>query len=104
MIKNKTIFEKFNSSTPKIETITSLGRYYNSDITKKGVTVNYELIENFYTLENAYLSKEKYKSHLSEKVKNEQPNLFLGNKTISVIPEFIELMLYNELEIISNEK
>ncbi|MGB5646464.1 MAG: hypothetical protein WBM55_05040, partial [Muriicola sp.] len=78
--------------------------YYNSNITKKGVTINYELIQDFYTLENAYLSEEKYKSHLSEKAKNEQPNLSLENKTISVIPEFIELKLFNGLEIISNEK
>lgn len=104
VIKNKTMFEKFNSPIPEIEKITSLGKYYNSDITKKGVTINYELIQDFYTLENAYLSEEKYKSHLSEKVKNEQPNLFLENKTISVIPEFIELKLFNGLEIISNEK
>ncbi len=104
VIKNKTIFERFNSRLPMIENITSLGKYYNSDITKKGVTIDYELIEEFYSKEGSYLSKEKYKNYPKENNKNEQPNPYLGNKTISVIPDFIELMLHKELDLISDTK
>ncbi len=104
IIKNKTIFEKFNSTIPKIETITSLGKYYNSDITKKGVTISYELNQDFYSIESKYLSKENFKNYQSKTVKNEQPNPYVGNQTVSVIPEFIELMLYKDLELLSNTK
>lgn len=102
IIKNKTIFEKFDSEEPKIERITSLGKYYNSDITKKGVTINYEFIEGFFTIESKYLSKENFKNYQKGSGKNEQPNLYLGNKTFSVIPEYIELLLYKELELLPN--
>ena len=104
VIKNKTIYEKFNSTTPKVEEIAILGKYYNSDITQKGVTVNYELIEDFYTMEKKFLSKAKFKDYLSKKENEEQYNLYLGNKSFSVIPEYIELLLYNELDLISNPK
>ncbi len=104
VIKNKTIFERFNSRLPMIENITSLGKYYNSDITKKEVTINYELIQDFYSIENKYLSKENFKNYQSRKGENEKPNPYLGNKEVSVIPEFIELMLYKDLELITNSK
>jgi len=103
IIKNKTISEKFNSASPTIEKISSLGKYYNSDITKKGVSINYELIQDFYITENNYLSKEKFKDY-RKKVKNESINIYIGNTETSVIPKFIELMLYKNLELISNKE
>ncbi len=74
-----------------------------SDITFEDLQNN-ELIEEFYSKEGSYLSKEKYKNYPKENNKNEQPNPYLGNKTISVIPDFIELMLHKELDLISDTK
>lgn len=101
IIKNKTISEKFNSSSPDIEKISSLGKYYHSDITKKNVSINYELIQDFYITENKYLSKEKFKNYI-KKVKKEPTNIYLGNTESSVLPEFIESMLYKDLELVSD--
>ncbi len=103
-IKNKTIVEKFNSPTPKIEKIANLDLYYNSEITKKDISVNYELIQGFYIIKKKSLSKDNFKTILNEKEEGEQLSNYLENKTISVIPKFIELMLYKNLELIPNEK
>ncbi len=104
IIKNKTIFEKFNSPTPRLEKIASLGKYYNSDITKKGVTINYELIQDFYLIESEYLSKENFKNYQIKTETNEHNNPYAGSKTVSVIPEFIELMLYKDLDLLPNKR
>lgn len=101
VVKNKTIYEKFNSQTPKIDKIKSIGKYYNSDITQKGVTINYELIQDFHSMEKEYLTKGQVDDYLSLEEKN---NLFLGNKSFSVMPEYIESMLYKELELITDKK
>lgn len=101
VVKNKTIFEKFNSKTPKIDKIKSIGKYYNSDITQKGVTINYELIQDFHTVEKEFLTKEQINDYLSLE---EQNNLYLGNKSFSVMPKYIESLLYKELELISDIK
>jgi hypothetical protein len=103
VIKNKSISEKFNSKSPKINNISSVGKYYNSDITKKGVSINYELIQDLYITEKKYLSKEKIKEY-RKKIKNEPKNIYLGNTEISVIPKFIESMFNKNLELISNKE
>ena len=103
IIINKTISERFNSASPTIEKISSIGKYYHSDITKKGVSINYELIQDFYITENKYLSKEKFENY-RKKVKKEPINIYLGNTETSVIPEFIESMLYNDLELVSDKR
>lgn len=103
IIKNKSISEKFNSKSPTIEKVSSIGKYYNSDITKKGVSIKYELIQGFYITENEYVSKEKFNDY-RKKVKNEQISIYLGNTEASVIPKFIESMLYKNLELISTKE
>jgi hypothetical protein len=102
IIKNKTISEKFNSASPTIEKISSLGKYYNSSITKKGVSLNYELIQDFHSIEKKYLSKENFKDYRNE-AKKEPTKVYLGNTEISIVPEFIESMLYKNLELISEK-
>lgn len=94
-INNKIINESFNSSSPKLEKILSINKYYNSDITKKEVTINYELIQNFYTLEKKTMSKEQYKDYVEEKphLKNNTVN-----KTSLKIPNSIKSLLFKELK------
>ena len=94
-INYKIINESFDSSFPKLEKILSINKYYNSDITKKEITINYELIQNFYTIEKKTMSKEQYKDYIKE-----GPNLKSNtvNKANLKIPNSIKSLLFKELK------
>ncbi len=96
-INNEIINERFASKKPRINKIVNINRYYNSNITKKDVSLNYELIDNFYTLEKKEFSKENYKVFLknNSELKIVNPNL-KAQKT----PSFITNLLFKELKLI----
>lgn len=103
-IHNHTINEKFDSNTPEIEAINSLAKYYNSTITQKGVTINYELIQDFYLLEKKFFTPEIFKNLDSEMDRNPTTDIKINyweNKTYPAIPEYLEIMLNDQLELIS---
>lgn len=105
IIYNHTLSEKFESSTPKIKGIKSLSKYYNSSITQKGITFNYELVQDFYVLDKNFLSREKYKS-LERQQENpvEIETNFWEQPFSSAIPLFLKTMFHNQLELISKNE
>lgn len=95
-IYNKIINESFSTSFPKLEKILSINKYYNSAITKKDVTIRYELVEDFYTLEKKTMSKAQFKNYLNTLPKLKSDTL---TKTDSKIPKVIKALLFKELKL-----
>lgn len=93
-IFNKTINETFSDPNPKLKKITSISRYYNSDITKKDITIRYEFVQDFYVSEKKLMSKTQYINHINAKNNLDSTNDLNDSK----IPTYIKSLLFKELK------
>ncbi len=97
-INNEIITENFDATSAELESITSVNRYYNSDLARKDITIHYELVENFYTTESKILSKENFQNQLKKTV---NPQNYLVEDEVSYeIPSFIKSLLFDQLVLV----
>jgi len=101
IVSHHLIREKFKSSIPKIENLESISKFYSSEMTKKGQSIDYELEQDFFVSNVKYLNKEQFKSETDEvnHQLNSQSTSDFWVEYLDNIPPSIKNKLNKELEI-----